>query len=123
MIPAYNHHQYPHPYEDQKVMNDGGYQNQMVNQFGSMTLQKSFSTLWGQENVNLLSERNIKTKSRASSPPVIKDDSKNCDRDIMRPTLQQIPETASLLQKCRLPLGLLIHPFRDDEVCTLEGGH
>lgn len=28
-------------------------------------------------------------------------------------TLNKIPETNSLLQKSRLPLGILIHPFRD----------
>lgn len=33
----------------------------------------------------------------------------------MRCTLTSIPESQSLLSKCRLPLGLLIHPFKDLE--------
>lgn len=32
---------------------------------------------------------------------------------IFRCTLTKIPESNSLLQKSRLPLGILIHPFRD----------
>ena len=112
MLPAYNH-QYP-SYEGQNAVNDG-YQNQMVSQFGSMTLQKSFGQLWEQESVNLLAERNIKAKSRAPIPG-FQDDAKNCHRDVMRSTLRRIPESTSLLQKCRLPFGLLLHPFRDDEV-------
>lgn len=32
---------------------------------------------------------------------------------IFRCTLTKIPETNQLLQKSRLPLGVLIHPFRD----------
>lgn len=32
---------------------------------------------------------------------------------IFRCTLTKIPESNSLLQKSRLPLGLLIHPFKD----------
>jgi len=32
---------------------------------------------------------------------------------IMCCTLNTIPSTQSLLNKCRLPLGLLLHPFRD----------
>lgn len=32
---------------------------------------------------------------------------------IFRCTLTKIPESNALLQKSRLPLGILIHPFRD----------
>lgn len=32
---------------------------------------------------------------------------------IFRCTLNRIPETNNLLQKSRLPLGILIHPFKD----------
>ncbi|XP_033643820.1 protein transport protein Sec24A-like [Asterias rubens] len=35
------------------------------------------------------------------------------DPDIFRSTLNAIPQTNGLLQKSRMPLGLLIHPFRD----------
>ncbi len=32
---------------------------------------------------------------------------------IFRCTLTKIPESKTLLQKSRLPLGILIHPFKD----------
>lgn len=34
----------------------------------------------------------------------------------MRSTIAKIPENNALLQKSRLPLGILIHPFRDINV-------
>ena len=37
----------------------------------------------------------------------------NCSPDIFRSTLTKIPETESILKKSRLPLGILIHPFKD----------
>ncbi|THD23505.1 SEC24 A COPII coat complex component [Fasciola hepatica] len=37
----------------------------------------------------------------------------NCDPDIMRCTLTNMPSSAKLLTRCRLPLGLVMHPFRD----------
>lgn len=37
----------------------------------------------------------------------------------MRCTLAKIPESNSLLQKSRLPLGILIHPFRDINVSII----
>jgi len=39
----------------------------------------------------------------------------NCSGDIIRCTVNAIPESKSLLDKCRLPLGILIHPFKDLE--------
>jgi protein transport protein SEC24 len=39
----------------------------------------------------------------------------NCTADTIRCTLTAIPETQSLLSKLRLPLGILIHPFKDLE--------
>ncbi|KAH9369041.1 hypothetical protein HPB48_002613 [Haemaphysalis longicornis] len=38
---------------------------------------------------------------------------KSCSRDIFRCTLNKIPETQYLLKQARLPLGVLIHPFRE----------
>jgi protein transport protein SEC24 len=32
---------------------------------------------------------------------------------LRRCTLSKIPETEALLKKARLPLGVLIHPFKD----------
>ena len=39
----------------------------------------------------------------------------NCHADTIRCTLTAIPESQSLLNKLRLPLGILIHPFKDLE--------
>lgn len=39
----------------------------------------------------------------------------NCHSDTIRCTMSSIPETQQLLGKCRLPLGILIHPFKDLE--------
>lgn len=39
---------------------------------------------------------------------------------VFRSTLNAIPESQSLLQKSRLPLGLIIHPFRDLSVSMLS---
>ncbi len=39
----------------------------------------------------------------------------NCHPDTIRCTLTAIPETQALLNKIRLPLGILIHPFKDLE--------
>lgn len=38
---------------------------------------------------------------------------------ILRCTLTSIPQTSSLLNKSRLPLGILIHPFKDLSVSIL----
>ncbi|XP_053214758.1 protein transport protein Sec24A-like [Panonychus citri] len=85
---------------------------QMAQQFGNMSVQNNWSSLWGQEGVNLLADRNIKTKTVDIVPG---QDTRDCNRNVMRSTLQKVPETASLLQKSRLPFGLLIHPFCDYE--------
>ncbi|XP_048454521.1 protein transport protein Sec24B [Rhincodon typus] len=37
----------------------------------------------------------------------------NCSPDLFRCTLMNIPQTQALLNKAKLPLGLLLHPFRD----------
>jgi hypothetical protein len=38
---------------------------------------------------------------------------------VMRCSLNVIPQTKDLLNKSRLPLGVLIHPFKDLEVKSL----
>jgi hypothetical protein len=35
--------------------------------------------------------------------------------DMIRCTLTAIPQSKALLKKCRLPLGIFIHPFKDIE--------
>ncbi|XP_043554013.1 protein transport protein Sec24B-like isoform X3 [Chiloscyllium plagiosum] len=37
----------------------------------------------------------------------------NCSPDLFRCTLMNIPQTQALLNKAKLPLGLLLHPFKD----------
>ncbi|XP_050983261.1 protein transport protein Sec24B isoform X1 [Labeo rohita] len=66
--------------------------------------------------VNLLQERNILPPKRAPPPePNLSSDLRkvNCSPDTFRCTLTNIPQTQALLNKARLPLGLLLHPFRD----------
>ncbi|VDN16556.1 unnamed protein product [Dibothriocephalus latus] len=48
---------------------------------------------------------------RAPRPPV--NFPINCDPELMRCTLTAMPASSRLQSQCRLPLGLLIHPFRD----------
>ena len=71
----------------------------------------------GHETVDLLQVRNILPAQGVETPRVrLKQEHLNavhCNPDIFRCTLTKIPETSSILQKSRLPLGILIHPFKD----------
>ncbi|KAK3915556.1 Protein transport protein Sec24B [Frankliniella fusca] len=78
--------------------------------------QAGFNKLWGQEHFDLLQSRNILPPEKVEEPKIRLvgfEPSVNCSPDIFRCTLTRIPETDSLLKKSRLPLGVLIHPFRD----------
>ncbi|XP_053113036.1 protein transport protein Sec24B isoform X2 [Hemicordylus capensis] len=66
--------------------------------------------------VNLTQERNILPIALVPAPvPNLNSDLKkfNCSPDSFRCTLTNIPQTQALLNKAKLPLGLLLHPFRD----------
>uniref|UniRef100_A0A3P8RRP7 SEC24 homolog B, COPII coat complex component n=1 Tax=Amphiprion percula TaxID=161767 RepID=A0A3P8RRP7_AMPPE len=66
--------------------------------------------------VNLLQERNLLPPRPLEPPePNVSSDLKkvNCSPQTFRCTLTSIPQTQALLNKARLPLGLLLHPFRD----------
>ncbi|KAK5615288.1 Protein transport protein Sec24B [Crenichthys baileyi] len=66
--------------------------------------------------VNLLQERNLLPWRPLEAPePNLSPDLKkvNCSPQTFRCTLTSIPQTQALLNKARLPLGLLLHPFRD----------
>ncbi|XP_030620740.1 protein transport protein Sec24B [Chanos chanos] len=66
--------------------------------------------------VNLIQERNLLPPTHTASPePNLSTELKkvNCSPDTFRCTLTSIPQTQALLNKARLPLGLLLHPFRD----------
>ncbi|XP_062392004.1 protein transport protein Sec24A isoform X1 [Sardina pilchardus] len=66
--------------------------------------------------VNLLQERNLlpPTAIEAPTPCLPQDLQKvNCSPEVFRSTLTSIPQTQALLNKAKLPLGLLLHPFKD----------
>ncbi|XP_067847596.1 protein transport protein Sec24B-like isoform X2 [Heptranchias perlo] len=68
------------------------------------------------KQVSLLQERNILPPVPIQSPqsnlsPELR--KLNCNPDLFRCTLMNIPQTQALLNKAKLPLGLLLHPFRD----------
>ncbi|XP_046721884.1 protein transport protein Sec24B isoform X2 [Silurus meridionalis] len=66
--------------------------------------------------VNLLQERNMLPPTHLVPPePKLSSDLRkvNCSPDTFRCTLTSIPQTQAMLNKARLPLGLLLHPFRD----------
>uniref|UniRef100_F6Y1V8 SEC24 homolog A, COPII coat complex component n=1 Tax=Monodelphis domestica TaxID=13616 RepID=F6Y1V8_MONDO len=66
--------------------------------------------------INLLQERNMlpTTPLKAPVPNLHEDIQKlNCNPELFRCTLTNIPQTQALLNKAKLPLGLLLHPFKD----------
>ncbi|XP_068147160.1 protein transport protein Sec24A [Drosophila tropicalis] len=87
-------------------------------QFAPMNVtQQGFSQLWGQDTIDLMQNRHILSPATLQAPKIVLhnqfQESINCSPNIMRCTLTKIPESNSLLQKSRLPLGIVIHPFRD----------
>ncbi|XP_048459939.1 protein transport protein Sec24A-like [Rhincodon typus] len=89
--------------------------NQLMAGMGGLSLQQ------GQQSeaarpLNLLQERNVlpSTPVKAPHANLHKDlQELNCNPDVFRCTLTNIPQTQSLLSKAKLPLGLQLHPFRD----------
>ncbi|KAF4098121.1 protein transport protein Sec24A [Onychostoma macrolepis] len=66
--------------------------------------------------VNLLQERSLLPPGCVPPPvPCLPHDLQklNCSPEVFRCTLTSIPQTQSLLNKAKLPLGLLLHPFKD----------
>nr|XP_043874300.1 protein transport protein Sec24A isoform X2 [Solea senegalensis] len=66
--------------------------------------------------VNLLQERNLLPPGPIPAPtPCLPQDLQkiNCNPEVFRCTLTSIPQTQSLLNKAKMPLGLLLHPFKD----------
>ncbi|XP_026089897.1 protein transport protein Sec24A isoform X2 [Carassius auratus] len=66
--------------------------------------------------VNLLQERSVLPPGAVSPPvPCLPQDLQklNVSPEVFRSTLTSIPQTQALLNKAKLPLGLLLHPFKD----------
>lgn len=103
-------------------LNQAGYQQQqqqqtLNSQFSNLSVNQGMNKMWGYEPHDLLNTRDILPATKVEPPPIRLPqnlpESMNCSRDLFRCTLTKIPETKSLLDKSRLPLGLLIHPFKD----------
>ncbi|XP_047574149.1 protein transport protein Sec24B isoform X5 [Lutra lutra] len=89
--------------------------NQLSSGLGGLSLQSSPQPE-SLRPINLTQERNILPVTPVWAPvPNLNLDLKklNCSPDSFRCTLTNIPQTQALLNKAKLPLGLLLHPFRD----------
>ncbi|XP_067280125.1 protein transport protein Sec24A isoform X3 [Pseudorasbora parva] len=78
--------------------------------------------------VNLLQERRLLPSGPVTPPtPCLPQDLQklNCCPEVFRCTLTSIPQTQALLNKAKLPLGLLLHPFKDlsEETFSALGLH
>lgn len=105
----------PQPQMQQIPLNQ--YQQPQQQQQYQSTVQSGFNRLWGADNFDLLQTPTILPPTKVEAPRVALGntslDEANCSPDIFRCTVTKIPESNALLQKSRLPLGILIHPFRD----------
>jgi len=125
--PLNNHGMPPMPNNSGMPPLPGNNQPQTQNKYGQDSLSRSlgglsvtqsgFQKMWGQESVDLLQNRHILPPDPIK-PPIARLQAEqwsniNCSPDIFRSTLTKIPETDALLKKSRLPLGVLIHPFKD----------
>lgn len=98
-----------------------GYHNQQQDQYrpeqNPSVVQQGFAKTWGYDNLDLLKSRDV-LPGDGVQPPEIKlpqgyANCDNCSPDIFRCTLNKFPASKSLLDKSRLPLGILIHPYKD----------
>uniref|UniRef100_A0A8C6S2B4 SEC24 homolog B, COPII coat complex component n=1 Tax=Nannospalax galili TaxID=1026970 RepID=A0A8C6S2B4_NANGA len=89
--------------------------NQLSSSLGGLSLQSSPQPE-SLRPVNLTQERNILPTTPVWAPVPnlnLELNKLNCSPDSFRCTLTNIPQTQALLNKAKLPLGLLLHPFRD----------
>ncbi|KAL1139045.1 hypothetical protein AAG570_009106 [Ranatra chinensis] len=118
----YSSPQYPQDNLSGPTQYSGGYYSglseDVMNQMSNLSVtQSGYNRLWGKDTYDLLKCRDILPSGRVE-PPAIRlqqelYEANNCSSEIFRCTLTKIPETKSLLDKSRLPLGVLIHPFKD----------
>ncbi|KAF4092381.1 hypothetical protein AMELA_G00020390 [Ameiurus melas] len=114
----------PEPIPSQGAYNQPGYQpysqpfpslNQLSTALGGLSGVPELE-VEALRPINLLQERNMlpPTHLVPLEPKLSSDLRKvNCSQDTFRCTLTNIPQTQAMLNKARLPLGLLLHPFRD----------
>ncbi|XP_053095166.1 protein transport protein Sec24B isoform X2 [Pangasianodon hypophthalmus] len=114
----------PEPIPSQGAYNQPGYQpysqpfpslNQLSTALGGLSGVPELE-VEALRPVNLLQERNmLPTTHHVPPEPKLSSDLRkvNCSPDTFRCTLTSIPQTQAMLNKARLPLGLLLHPFRD----------
>ncbi|KAK2828080.1 hypothetical protein Q5P01_019114 [Channa striata] len=103
--------QAPQPYQQPPV---GPGPAQLSQSLAAMSLQSS--TPEALRVINLLQERNLLPPGPIPAPtPCLPQDLQrlNCNPEVFRCTLTSIPQTQSLLNKAKMPLGLLLHPFKD----------
>ncbi|XP_013776662.1 protein transport protein Sec24A-like [Limulus polyphemus] len=101
-----------------------GYDPGFYAQMARMNIHGSSSFLSGNKYINLLQDRNVLPSVPVEPPKTVTSyDKPTCNPDIFRCTMTKIPESHSLLQKSRLPLGILIHPFKDlDHIPVIQCG-
>ncbi|XP_039293836.1 protein transport protein Sec24A isoform X2 [Nilaparvata lugens] len=95
-----------------------GMMDSLTNQFRAASVtQEGYNRLWGMDTLDLLKTRDLLSKDKTEAPPIRLNpemfDANNCSPELFRCTLAKIPESKALLEKSRLPLGVLIHPFKD----------
>ncbi|KAA0189661.1 hypothetical protein HAZT_HAZT002439 [Hyalella azteca] len=92
------------------------YQNS-ASGYRSVVTQDGWNKAWGTDYVDLLQQRHILPPEKVLPPkPVLAQEFvKNCSPEILRCTFTKIPETKNILQKAKMPFGILIHPFKDLE--------
>lgn len=102
----------PNSYQSQSPIQQNAY-----NQQHKGVAQLGYNKMWGTESFDLIQTTNILPPKKEDPPKVHLGqellDQANCTPDIFRCTMTKIPENNTLLQKSRLPLGVLIHPFKD----------
>ena len=106
----------PHAYSN-RVGGHQSYQNgvsEVSDRMAGLSVKQSLSQFTGRTSVNLMAEKNVRNRSPEAEASE-EEESACCDKEVMRPTLTKVPETSSLLQKSRLPFGILLHPFKEDE--------
>ncbi|XP_054166349.1 protein transport protein Sec24B-like [Oppia nitens] len=109
--------------QHQPVYNGLNYQQQqpsvdpLTTKMAGMSVNQTWGQMWSQESVNLMTEKDIRTKSVLSKlqRTATNESDMSCNKEILRSTLTKVPDSASLLQKTRLPFGILLHPFKEDE--------